>query len=55
MPELGEPEVAPQRLAPIEHAFTHFDLRLNPIRVRLGVPGERGVDVFVQGEVGEDL
>jgi A/G-specific adenine glycosylase len=43
--ELGEPEVEAQRLAPIEHAFTHFDLRLNPIRVRcrpaLGV-NERG-------------
>jgi A/G-specific adenine glycosylase len=33
--ELGEPEVEVQRLAPIDHAFTHFDLRLNPIRVLL--------------------
>jgi A/G-specific adenine glycosylase len=32
--ELGESEVEAQRLAPIEHAFTHFDLRLNPVRVR---------------------
>jgi len=32
--EVGEPEVETQRLAPIDHAFTHFDLRLNPIRVR---------------------
>jgi A/G-specific adenine glycosylase len=32
--ELGEPEVNTQRLAPIDHAFTHFDLRLNLIRVR---------------------
>jgi A/G-specific adenine glycosylase len=42
--ELGEPEVEAQRLPPIEHAFTHFDLRLNPIRVRcrpaLGVSEE---------------
>jgi A/G-specific adenine glycosylase len=32
--EVGELESSPQRLSPIEHAFTHFDLRLNPIRVR---------------------
>ena len=32
--EVGETEVETQRLAPIDHAFTHFDLRLNPIRVR---------------------
>ena len=32
--ELGEPEAGAQRLAPIDHAFTHFDLRLNPVRVR---------------------
>ena len=32
--EVGEPEVEAQRLAPIDHAFTHFDLRLNPIWVR---------------------
>jgi A/G-specific adenine glycosylase len=25
-------------LPPIDHAFTHFDLRLNPLRVRLRVP-----------------
>jgi A/G-specific adenine glycosylase len=31
--ELGEPELT-QPLAPIDHAFTHFDLRLNPLRVR---------------------
>ena len=23
-----------QRLTPIDHAFTHFDLRLTPLRVR---------------------
>lgn len=32
--EVGEPEREPTSLAPIDHAFTHFDLRLNPIRVR---------------------
>jgi A/G-specific adenine glycosylase len=33
--EIGEPEVTTPMLEPIEHAFTHFDLRLNPLRVRL--------------------
>ncbi len=28
-----------ERLAPIEHAFTHFDLRLNPVRVRCAAAG----------------
>src|SRR5258707_9013198 len=32
--EIGEPKVASRALAPIHHAFTHFDLRLNPLRVR---------------------
>jgi A/G-specific adenine glycosylase len=32
--ELGELESETQHLSPIDHAFTHFDLRLNPIRVR---------------------
>lgn len=32
--EVGEFESAHQQLAPIDHAFTHFDLRLNPVRVR---------------------
>jgi A/G-specific adenine glycosylase len=32
--EIGEPEVESRMLAPIHHAFTHFDLRLNPLRVR---------------------
>jgi A/G-specific adenine glycosylase len=32
--EIGEPDVDAQQLGPIDHAFTHFDLRLNPIRVR---------------------
>jgi A/G-specific adenine glycosylase len=32
--ELGEPVGLPQPLPPIDHAFTHFDLRLHPLRVR---------------------
>jgi A/G-specific adenine glycosylase len=32
--ELGMAAVDPHALAPIDHAFTHFDLRLNPLRVR---------------------
>src|SRR5277367_2818674 len=32
--EIGEPESRSHELAPIHHAFTHFDLRLNPLRVR---------------------
>jgi A/G-specific adenine glycosylase len=32
--EFGEPAGAPEKLAPIDHAFTHFDLRLHPLRVR---------------------
>lgn len=31
---LNEPEMAAERLKPIDHAFTHFDLRLTPVRVR---------------------
>jgi A/G-specific adenine glycosylase len=31
--EIGDVELT-QNLAPIDHAFTHFDLRLNPLRVR---------------------
>ena len=31
--EVGEAQCATQILEPIDHAFTHFDLRLNPIRV----------------------
>jgi A/G-specific adenine glycosylase len=31
--EIGAPESS-EALAPIDHAFTHFDLRLNPLRVR---------------------
>ena len=32
--ELGEPVAAAAPLEPIEHAFTHFDLRLQPVCVR---------------------
>jgi A/G-specific adenine glycosylase len=32
--EIGEPQSDSQRMTPIEHAFTHFDLRLKPLRVR---------------------
>jgi A/G-specific adenine glycosylase len=38
--ELGEPESVGQKLAPINHAFTHFDLRLHPLRVRCTPKGE---------------
>jgi A/G-specific adenine glycosylase len=46
--ELGTPESS-EALAPIDHAFTHFDLRLNPLRVRCapaaaaGTGGSAGV------------
>ena len=32
--ELGDAAPDPQALAPIDHAFTHFDLRLKPLMVR---------------------
>jgi A/G-specific adenine glycosylase len=32
--ELGEPTMDSRRLHPIDHAFTHFDLRMTPIHVR---------------------
>lgn len=32
--EIGEPEPGSRSLAPIHHAFTHFDLLLTPLRVR---------------------
>jgi A/G-specific adenine glycosylase len=35
--ELGAFESS-EALAPIDHAFTHFDLRLNPLRVRCAPP-----------------
>jgi A/G-specific adenine glycosylase len=31
---IGQTEMHATALAPIDHAFTHFDLRLNPLRVR---------------------
>jgi A/G-specific adenine glycosylase len=33
--EFGEPQRVTQALAPIDHAFTHFDLRLTPLHVRI--------------------
>jgi A/G-specific adenine glycosylase len=32
--EVGEPQGSSEAMAPIDHAFTHFDLRLKPVRVR---------------------
>jgi A/G-specific adenine glycosylase len=32
--EVGEPQSGSQVMTPIDHAFTHFDLRLKPLRVR---------------------
>lgn len=32
--EIGDPARAPEALRPIDHAFTHFDLRLHPVRVQ---------------------
>ena len=32
--EIGEPERGSEHLGPIHHAFTHFDLRLTPVRVK---------------------
>jgi A/G-specific adenine glycosylase len=32
--EVGEPDGDSELMTPIEHAFTHFDLRLKPLRVR---------------------
>ena len=36
--ELGEVEGESETLEPIDHAFTHFDLRLTPVRVLCGAP-----------------
>jgi A/G-specific adenine glycosylase len=47
--EIGEPELTMPALEPIDHAFTHFDLRLNPLRVRL----KRG-DIVVGDRVVRD-
>jgi A/G-specific adenine glycosylase len=38
--ELGAAEPAGAELAPIAHAFTHFDLRLYPLRVLVGAAGQ---------------
>jgi len=35
--EIGEPESQAAPLAPIDHAFTHFDLRMTPLRVRCAI------------------
>jgi A/G-specific adenine glycosylase len=35
--EIGEPALAAEQPAPFDHAFTHFDLRLTPVRVRCRV------------------
>ena len=35
--EIGEPADVPEMLTPIDHAFTHFDLRLRPLRVHCRV------------------
>ena len=37
--ELGENAADPAALAPIDHAFTHFDLRLHPLHVHCSRPG----------------
>ena len=39
--ELGDLESS-EALAPIDHAFTHFDLRLNPLRVRCAAAAGMG-------------
>ncbi len=36
--EIGTRQTSGPVLAPIEHAFTHFDLRLTPLRVRVAAP-----------------
>jgi A/G-specific adenine glycosylase len=33
--EFGEPQCVAEELEPIDHAFTHFDLHLKPLRVRV--------------------
>jgi A/G-specific adenine glycosylase len=44
--EIGEPASRAKSLEPIHHAFTHFDLRLNPVRVHCKASGaiEEGND-----------
>lgn len=50
--ELGAPESS-EALAPIDHAFTHFDLRLNPLRVRCA-PGAGDAPRTAGGPRGAD-
>ncbi len=54
--ELGEPVTDAERLDVIEHAFTHFDLSLRPLRVRCGGVDSGGAGgwggVRVEAEVG---
>jgi A/G-specific adenine glycosylase len=38
--KIGQTQVEATTLAPIDHAFTHFDLRLNPLRVRCQVSSQ---------------
>jgi A/G-specific adenine glycosylase len=47
--ELG-PLESSEALAPIDHAFTHFDLRLNPLRVRCAGDGGGGGNVVREGD-----
>ena len=41
--EYGEPQRVAEAMEPIDHAFTHFDLRLTPLHVRI-LQGEEGRD-----------
>jgi A/G-specific adenine glycosylase len=50
--ELGTVESS-EALAPIDHAFTHFDLRLNPLRVRCVARGEGRAEGSAVSEVRE--
>jgi A/G-specific adenine glycosylase len=47
--ELGALESS-EALAPIEHAFTHFDLRLNPLRVRCAAAAAGGLSAVRDGD-----
>ena len=49
--ELGALESS-ETLAPIDHAFTHFDLRLNPLRVRCAPTAGAGVGPGAGGSCG---
>jgi A/G-specific adenine glycosylase len=43
--ELRAPEALPQRLGPLRHTFTHFDLDIEPIRIDCD-----GVDAVMESE-----